>query len=44
MSSSKNYKEYLKHILDEIEYLETNTKDLSFEEFFKDETKKRAFV
>ncbi len=36
--------EYLKHILDEIEYLLKHSKVLSFDEFVKDETLQRAFV
>jgi uncharacterized protein with HEPN domain len=36
--------EYLKHILDEIEYLLKHSKRLSLETFVKDETLQRAFV
>jgi uncharacterized protein with HEPN domain len=36
--------EYLKHILDEIEYLLKHSKELSLDEFVKDETLQRAFV
>ncbi|MDP2210016.1 MAG: DUF86 domain-containing protein [Bacteroidota bacterium] len=36
--------EYLKHILDEIEYLLKHSKGLSLDEFVKDETLQRAFV
>ncbi len=36
--------EYLRHILDETEYLISAAKDLSKEGFFRDETLKRAFV
>lgn len=36
--------EYLRHILDEAEYLMAQTRDLSKEQFMQDETAKRAFV
>ncbi len=36
--------EYLKHILDEIDYLLKHSKGLSLDEFVKDETLQRAFV
>ncbi len=36
--------EYLRHILDETEYLVSQTHGLSQDEFMKDETLKRAFV
>ncbi len=36
--------EYLRHILDEVEYLMEQTKDLTKEGFTRDETLKRAFV
>ncbi len=36
--------EYLRHILDEIEYLAEQTNVLSQEQFLNDETAKRAFV
>jgi uncharacterized protein with HEPN domain len=36
--------EYLRHIYDEVEYLISETKGLSHEQFFKDATIKRAFV
>jgi len=36
--------EYLRHILYEAEYLDTQGHVLSREQFIKDETKKRAFV
>ena len=36
--------EYLRHILDEIEYLRRETEKVSQEEFVQDETLKRAFV
>lgn len=36
--------EYLRHILDETEYLAAQTNVLSQEQFLKDETAKRAFV
>jgi uncharacterized protein with HEPN domain len=33
---------YLRHILEECEYLEKSSKGLKYEDFFKDETLKRA--
>ena len=36
--------EYLRHILDETEYLDGRARDLSKEDFLNDETLKRAFV
>jgi uncharacterized protein with HEPN domain len=36
--------EYLRHILDEIAYLQAAVRDMSQEEFEKNETLKRAFV
>jgi uncharacterized protein with HEPN domain len=36
--------EYLRHILDEIEYLMSEREGLSKEQFFRNETLKRAFV
>jgi uncharacterized protein with HEPN domain len=36
--------EYLRHILDEIDYLTARTTGLSKEHFMSDETLKRAFV
>ena len=36
--------EYLRHILDETEYLDGRAKDLSKDDFLNDETLKRAFV
>jgi uncharacterized protein with HEPN domain len=36
--------EYIRHILDEIEYLMDQSKDLDKREFIKSETFKRAFV
>ncbi len=36
--------EYLKHVLDEIEYLRSKTKKLSKDDFLQDNTLKRAFV
>jgi uncharacterized protein with HEPN domain len=35
---------YLRHILEECEYLEKSSKGLKYEDFFKDETLKRAFL
>ena len=40
----KSYKPYLKHMLDEIIYLEEAFKDLSYDDFIRSETFKRAFV
>ena len=39
-----SYSEYLKHILDETEYIIRKSKRLSKRVFLKDETLKRAFV
>ena len=36
--------EYVRHILDETEYLASQSKDLDKERFLKDDTLKRAFV
>jgi uncharacterized protein with HEPN domain len=36
--------EYLRHILDETEYLINESSDLSKEQFLQDETRRRAFV
>ena len=36
--------EYVRHILDETEYLASQSKDLNKERFLKDDTLKRAFV
>lgn len=36
--------EYLRHILDEIVFLESNLKDLTYDEFISDETLIRAFA
>lgn len=36
--------EYLRHILDEIKYLERETTDLSQEQFLEDDTLRRSFV
>ncbi len=41
---SKDARPFLKHIIDECEYLENASRSLSFEEFMRDETLKRAFV
>ena len=40
----KKIKPFLRHILDECEYLENASKNLEFEQFIKDENLKRAFV
>lgn len=37
-------RDYLRHILDEADYLGRNTSGLTKEQFLKDETLKRAFV
>ncbi|MHA2227353.1 MAG: HepT-like ribonuclease domain-containing protein, partial [Candidatus Hodarchaeales archaeon] len=36
--------EYLNHILDECEFILDNSQELTREQFFQDETLKRAFV
>lgn len=41
---SRSWLEYLRHILDEAEYLVTHSQGLSYERFIRDETLKRAFV
>ena len=41
---SKDARPFLKHIVEECEYLENASRGLSFEEFMRDETLKRAFV
>lgn len=41
---SRNPEEYLKHILDESAYVLSVTKNLSYDDFYKDETLKRAIV
>ncbi len=41
---SKDVRPFLKHIIDECEYLENASRGLRFEDFIKDETLKRAFV
>ncbi len=40
----KDFKPFLRHILEEIEYLLSRTGHLSFSEFAQDDTLKRAFV
>lgn len=40
----KDPKPFLRHIIDECEYLENASKNLEFEQFIKDENLKRAFV
>ena len=40
----KDIKPFLRHIIDECEYLENASRNLEFEQFIKDETLKRAFV
>lgn len=39
-----SYNEYLKHILDEADYIIKKSKNLEKDNFLKDETLKRAFV
>lgn len=41
---SRSAREYLKHIRDEIIYLESDSAGLEKEQFLNDETRKRAFV
>ena len=41
---SRSVREYLKHIRDEISYLETESAEIDKAEFLRDETLKRAFV
>ena len=41
---SRSVREYLKHIRDEISYLETESAGIDKVEFLCDETRKRAFV
>ncbi len=41
---SRDARPFLKHITDECEYLENASRGLSFEEFMRDESLKRAFV
>ncbi len=40
----KDIKPFLKHIIDECEYLENTSKNMDFEEFISNEHLKRAFV
>ncbi len=40
----KNYKEYVRHILDEIEYIQNQSRGLTFERLVDDPTLLRAFV
>jgi len=40
----KDHKSFLRHMLDECEYIESALKAKSFEDFVKDETLKRAIV
>ncbi len=40
----KNYKEYSKHIMDEIIFIEKNSQDLTYDQFISNEILKRAFV
>lgn len=41
---SPSPREYLRHILDELDYLLSQTSKTDFESFLRDETLKRAFV
>ena len=41
---SRSQLEYLRHILDEAEYLAAHSQGMSREQFMRDETVKRAFV
>jgi len=41
---SRSVREYLKHIRDEISYLELESEGIDKAEFLSDETRKRAFV
>lgn len=41
---SRSVREYLKHIRDEITYLEGESTDIDKDDFLDDETRKRAFV
>jgi len=41
---SRSVREYLKHIRDEISYLEIESAGIDKAEFLRDETRKRAFV
>ena len=40
----KNYKEYLRHILDEAKFIENETKFLTFSTFIENQLVKRAVV
>jgi uncharacterized protein with HEPN domain len=40
----REYRPYLMHILEEAEYLESSSKDLTYEEFLRNEHLKRSFV
>jgi uncharacterized protein with HEPN domain len=41
---SKDYREYLRHILDECNYIISTSNDISFDDMMYDETLKRALV
>jgi len=43
LNMSLNQNEYLRHILDEIIFLNESTKGLSYDEFVADQTRMRAF-
>lgn len=44
MKSSRGYPEYLRHILDELDFLINVSEDLTYEKLITDETIKRAVV
>ncbi|MHA1459882.1 MAG: HepT-like ribonuclease domain-containing protein, partial [Promethearchaeota archaeon] len=44
MNPSNDYLDKINHINDEVNYLITKSKDLTHDDFVKDETLKRAFV
>ena len=44
MKPSKNYEQYIRHIINEINYLLNHSKNIAFNDFFNDETLKRAFI
>ena len=44
MNRSNDYLDKINHINDELNYLITKSKELTYDEFIKDETIKRAFV
>jgi uncharacterized protein with HEPN domain len=44
LNQSNNYLDKLHHIIEEIEYLLSNSKNLAYNDFINNETVKRAFV